>query len=121
MLWITLRIARIRHPVKGKPDDLTCASDCLELGPILSRCRQFSVSSTFAFREWLPRTTGLSCGLGTTPAVVPNPAGVKVTATATADPTKSGSATVSGATPTGLGTSRLRRRLRLRAGRRMGI
>ena len=38
MVWITLRIARIRHPVKGKPDDLTRSSDCLELVPILSRC-----------------------------------------------------------------------------------
>jgi len=46
-------------------------------------------------------------GLYTTPAVVPNPAAVKVTATATADATKSGSATVNVETPTGLGTSQI--------------
>jgi len=46
-------------------------------------------------------------GLYTTPAVVPNPAAVKVTATAAADATKSGSATVNVETPTGLGTSQI--------------
>jgi len=46
-------------------------------------------------------------GLYTTPAVVPNPAVVKVTATAAADATKSGSATVNVETPTGLGTSQI--------------
>src|SRR6202521_638873 len=46
-------------------------------------------------------------GLYTTPAVVPNPASVKVTATAAADATKSGSATVNVETPTGLGTSQI--------------
>jgi hypothetical protein len=46
-------------------------------------------------------------GLYTTPAVVPNPAVVKVTATAAADATKSGSATVNVETPTGLGSSQI--------------
>ena len=46
-------------------------------------------------------------GLYTTPAVVPNPAAVKVTATAAADSIKSGSGTVSVETPTGLGTSQI--------------
>jgi len=46
-------------------------------------------------------------GLYTSPAVVPNPAAVKVTATAVADATKSGSATVNVETPTGLGTSQI--------------
>jgi hypothetical protein len=46
-------------------------------------------------------------GLYTAPAVVPNPAAVKVTATAAADTTKSGSATVNVETPTGLATSQI--------------
>jgi hypothetical protein len=46
-------------------------------------------------------------GLYTTPAVVPNPAAVKVTATSAADATKSGSATVNVEAPTGLGTSQI--------------
>jgi len=46
-------------------------------------------------------------GLYTTPAVVPNPAAVKVTATAAADATKSGSATGNVEMPTGLGTSQI--------------
>jgi len=46
-------------------------------------------------------------GLYTTPAVVPNPAAVTVTATAAADDTKSGAATVNVEAPTGLGTSEI--------------
>jgi hypothetical protein len=46
-------------------------------------------------------------GLYTTPALVPNPAAVKVTATAVADATKSGSATVNVEMLTGLGTSQI--------------
>ena len=63
----------------------------------------FRFSFQLVFRQGLRSGTGLY----TTPAVVPNPAAVKVTATAAADSTKSGSATVSVETPTGSGTSQI--------------
>jgi hypothetical protein len=37
MVWITSRIARIRHPIRGKSDDLTYRSDRFELAPVPTR------------------------------------------------------------------------------------
>jgi hypothetical protein len=64
-------------------------------------------SVTWAVTGGSPNGTVDGTGLYTTPAVVPNPAAVKVTATAASDPTKSGSATVNVETPTGLATSQI--------------